>query len=262
MTGVPLVAGEGLVRLYTARGGRRVQALRGVSLAVYPGESVAVVGESGSGKSTLVRLLAALERPDGGRVLWDGADVARLSTTAVRQERRHVQVIFQDSLAAFNPRFRIGQIVGEPLANFPAAGRDEDAAVLALLDRAGLAPELVSRFPHELSGGQQQRVAIARALAPQPRLLLCDEPLSGLDVSVQAQMLQLLQQLRQENGLSLLFVTHNLALVPYVSDRVLVMQAGRVVEELPAQALDTASHPYARALLAAVPDLEDEITQR
>jgi ABC-type dipeptide/oligopeptide/nickel transport system ATPase subunit len=254
-----LITAERLVRRYRGHGGRHVTALDGVSLTVAPGESVAVVGESGSGKSTLVRCLAALERPDAGRVLWDGTDVWTLHADALRQRRRQVQLIFQDARASFNPRFTVAKIVAEPLANFERMRRATlQEQVAALLRRVELDPAVAVRYPHELSGGQLQRVAIARALALRPRLLLCDEPLSSLDVSIQAQMLSLLRDLRANQNLSLLFVTHNLALVPAICDRVLVMWAGQIVEELKAERLMQAQHPYTRALLAAVPDIEDE----
>lgn len=252
-----LIAAVGLVRRYRGPEGRQISALDGVTLEILPGESVAVVGESGSGKSTLVRCLAALERPDRGSVRWDGADVWALPPEALRQRRRHIQVIFQDSLASFNPRFTVAGIVGEPLKNFVQGRAGEPGSqVRALLRRVGLGEEFLDRFPHQLSGGQQQRVAIARALALRPRLLLCDEPLSGLDVSIQAEIRSLLRALRQEEGLSLLFVTHNLALVPSVADRVLVMHRGRVVEALSTSSLEQALDPYTRALLDAVPDVE------
>jgi len=263
MSDPPLIAAEGLVRVYGGRGARRIRALNDVTLAILPGESVAVVGESGSGKSTLVRCLVALERVDVGRVLWEGANVRSLSAAELRRRRQHVQVIFQDSLAAFNPRFTVAQVMREPLDNYvvqPSVSNGRDTAsndVYALLERVGLEPSLARRYPHELSGGQQQRVAIARALALRPKLLLCDEPLSSLDVSVQAQILTLLQDLRRQEGVSLLFVTHNLALVPYVSDRALVMQDGRIVEDLPSRRLEAAVNPYTRALLATVPDIDE-----
>ncbi len=255
----PIVSARDLVRQYRGRQGRLTTALDGVSLDVQVGESVAVVGESGSGKSTLVRCLAGLERPDSGRVCWDGADLASLSSGAARRQRVRLQVIFQDALDSFDPRFTVEAIIREPLDNFPDQTRLWDGprgAVAELLRRVRLDPALALRYPHQLSGGQQQRVAIARALALQPALLLCDEPLSGLDVMVQGQILALLRDLRRQERLALLFVTHNLAVVPEVAGRVLVVHHGRLVEELAADNLDGASHPYTRALLDAVPDLE------
>jgi|DewCreStandDraft_5_1066085.scaffolds.fasta_scaffold00112_139 ABC-type dipeptide/oligopeptide/nickel transport system ATPase subunit len=253
----PLIAARGLTKRYRGHGRRIVTALNGVDIHLLPGESVAIVGESGSGKSTLLRCLAALERPDQGCVHWEGAEVWSLTPEQRRQRRRVIQVVFQDALASFNPRFTVAEIVREPLENYEGAPRRVlDEQVITLLQRVGLAPELARRYPHELSGGQQQRVALARALALRPRLLLCDEPLSNLDVTIQAYLLALLRSLRWQERLSLLFVTHNLALVPAICDRVLVMLRGQIVEELPANRLTEAQHPYTRALLAAVPDID------
>ncbi|MER3419606.1 MAG: ABC transporter ATP-binding protein [Chloroflexota bacterium] len=253
----PLIAAHGLTKSYRGHGHRFVTALDGVNLHVLPNEGVAVVGESGSGKSTLLRCLAALERPDAGTVHWEGAEVWSLSAEQRRQHRRAIQLIFQDAFASFNPRFTVAEIVREPLENFAHAPRRVlNEQVSALLRRVGLAPELAERYPHELSGGQQQRVALARALALRPRVLLCDEPLSNLDVSVQAHLLTLLRELRRQEHLSLLFVTHNLALVPYLCDRVLVMFRGKIVEELSKNKLSAAQHPYTRNLIASVPDID------
>jgi len=258
----PLLAARGLVRRYPvdkgfwlSRGRRFVRAVDGVDLEVRRGETLAVVGESGCGKSTLARLLLRLERPDAGAVLLEGRDLAPLSERALRPLRRRLQIVFQDPYASLNPRLSVGALVGEPLLVHGLG----DAAfrrrrVAELLELVGLRPALAGRFPHELSGGQRQRVAIARALATGPDLLVGDEPVSALDVSVQAQVLNLLAELKARLGLTLLIITHDLAVVRQVAERVAVMYLGRVVETAPTdQLLAAPRHPYTRALLAAVP---------
>ncbi|MFI7534070.1 ABC transporter ATP-binding protein [Streptosporangium sp. NPDC049376] len=231
-------------------------ALAGVSLTVAPGEVVGVVGESGSGKTTLARCVAGLERPDAGTVLLDGidcSDYGRLSRTAVRQARRTAQMIFQDPYSTLNPARTIGATLAEALR---ADGRPATPGDVArLLESVGLSRDTAGTRPAGLSGGERQRVAIARAVAGEPRLLICDEPVSALDVSVQAQILALLAELRERLSMAMLFITHDLAVVRQVADRLYVLEAGRCVETGPVdQVLDAPSHPYTRTLLASVPD--------
>jgi oligopeptide transport system ATP-binding protein len=246
-----LLSVEGLWTTFKARGFRRpeIRAVAGVDLTVAAGETVGLVGESGSGKSTLARTIVGLERARRGRVTFDGTDVTRGWPPAAR---RHVQMVFQDPRSSLNPRMRIGDIVAEGLS-----GRSSrDGAVAALLEQVGVDPSLYGRRPAELSGGQCQRVAIARALAPRPRLLVCDEAVSALDVSVQAQILALLADLRAELGLTMLFISHDLGVVRQLADRVAVMYGGRIVEEGPAERVyEAPEHDYTRRLLASALDL-------
>ena len=241
----------------------RVRALEGLWLAVEPGETLALVGESGSGKSTAVRALLRLLEPDAGQVWWrrrDGSrvDLLALDGGALRALRPELGIVFQDPLSSLNPRLRVERALSEPLS---VHRRARDAAlgprVRALLEQVGLSGEVEERFPHELSGGQRQRVAIARALALEPRLLVCDEVASALDVSLTAQVLDLLDRLQRELALSLLFVSHDLGVVRHVADRVLFLYLGRPVEVGPAEALLAApAHPYARLLVESAPALE------
>ncbi|CAM5584197.1 ABC transporter ATP-binding protein [Streptomyces abikoensis] len=241
----------------TLRGGRRgaVQAVRGVSLRIGAGETLGLVGESGSGKSTTARVLAGLQRPTSGDVRFDGRDISRAAAgTRLRRElSRDVQLVFQDPYASLNPRRTVEEIVTTPLRVHTALGKEERRARAAeLLEQVGLHAGHLHRYPHEFSGGQRQRIGIARALALRPRLVIADEPVSALDVSVQAQVLNLLMDLRDELGLSLLFVSHDLAVVRHFCDRVAVMRAGRVVESGPRdEVFGDPKAPYTRELLAA-----------
>ena len=240
----------------------RLTAVSAVSLELYAGESLGVVGESGCGKSTLVRAALQLLRPTAGRVVWMGQALADLPKGALRALRRDLQIIFQDPLGSLDPRMTVGEIVGEPLrVHAPDLERGARAAqTAALLHRVGLAPQLASRYPHELSGGQCQRVGIARAMILEPRLLVCDEPVSALDVPTQQQIVTLLAQLKRESGMCLLFVSHNLALVRQLCERVLVLYLGRMMELAPSPGLYTGPrHPYTRELLAAVPIPDPDI---
>ncbi|WP_340115954.1 ATP-binding cassette domain-containing protein [Pelagibius sp. 7325] len=231
------------------------RALDDVSLTLAKGESLAVVGESGSGKSTLARSVLALEKPSAGRVIFLGRDVFALSMSELRALRRHAQMVFQDPYGSLDPRRKVGWIVAEPLDALEAVGRDERRARIAgALTSVGLRPGDADKFPHEFSGGQRQRIAIARALITRPDLIVADEAVSALDVSVQAQVLNLFMDLREQLGLSYLFISHDLAVVRQVADRVIVMRDGKIVEGGATEAVFRApQHPYTRALLEAVP---------
>jgi len=235
-----------------------VHAVDRVSLAVAPGEVVGLVGESGCGKSTLGRIVSHLLPPTSGTALHRGRDVASLTGTEARAAALAVQMIFQDPFASLNPRMRVRDIVGEaPLAHGLVSPQEVDAYVNDLLHRVGMDPSYRRRYPHQFSGGQRQRIGIARALAVKPELLVCDEPISALDVSIQAQVLNLFLQLRQELGLTYLFISHDLGVVRHIADRVAVMYLGRIVEECPTEELfGRPNHPYTQALLAAVPTLD------
>jgi len=251
---------DGLVKRFPVRDalGRRagaVHAVDGVSLRIAQGEVLAIVGESGCGKSTLGRLMLRLIEPDAGTVRFEGQDLGALSPAALRAKRREMQLIFQDPFASLDPRMTVEQAVAEPLRLHRIVPRaQERERVAELLSRVGLRPEHARRWPHEFSGGQRQRIAIARALASRPRLIVGDEPVSALDVSVQAQVVNLLSDLIRDLGLTFVLISHDLGVVRHIADRVAVMYLGRIVEEGPAEAVLTAPrHPYSRALLAAVP---------
>jgi oligopeptide/dipeptide ABC transporter ATP-binding protein len=256
----PLLAIEGLVKRYPVdRGPLRkpaaLLAVDGVSLSVTRGETLALVGESGSGKTTVARCLMRLAEPDAGRVAFDGVDVLALKGTALRAFRRRMQMVFQDPYGSLNPRMRVGSAVREPLEiHGLARGAEADERTVALFREVGLDPGYRKAFPHELSGGQRQRVGIARALAVEPEFLVLDEPVSALDVSVQAQVLALLRELQERRGLTYLFIAHDLAVVRQMANRVAVMYLGKIVEEGPAERLFAgALHPYTWSLLSAVP---------
>jgi ABC-type glutathione transport system ATPase component len=239
-------------------GGPPVEALREVSLRLEAGETVGLVGESGSGKSTLARALVGLATPSAGRILYDGADAARLRRAARERYCRQVQMIFQDATGSLNPRMTVGAMLTETLLVHRLLPKEADAgaAVAGLLAQVGLTPQVAAAYPRELSGGQCQRVSLARCLALAPRVLIADEPVSALDVSVQARVLNLLRAVRRERELALLFVTHDLAVARAICDRVYVLRQGRVVEQgTAAEVLERPRHPYTRALLAAVPDV-------
>lgn len=233
----------------------QVRAVDGVSLTLRAGETLGLVGESGCGKSTLCRAILQLTPPTSGSVRFQGQELVGMSRRDLRPIRRQMQMIFQDPYASLNPRKRIGQIIGDPMdLHGIASGAELRRRVQELLDRVGLRPEHFNRFPHEFSGGQRQRIGIARALALQPKLIIADEPVSALDVSVQAQIVNLLKDLQSELGLSYLFVAHDLGVVRHVSDRVAVMYLGKVVENSGTDVLyERPIHPYSNALLSAVP---------
>ena len=246
------VVGDGL--LWRER--LALHAVDGVDLAIAPGETVAVIGESGCGKTTLARVLAGLYPASAGSVLFEGEDLARLGRGGMRRFRRAVQMVFQDPFASLDPRMTVGSIVTEPLVIHGLGNRRERRHwVDDLLDAVGLSARDRERYPHEFSGGQRQRIGIARALALAPDLLIADEPVSALDVSIQSQILNLLRDLVGDRGLAMLFITHDLAVVDFIADRVAVMYLGVIVESGPrAAVLDTPRHPYTQALRVAVPE--------
>jgi peptide/nickel transport system ATP-binding protein len=236
-----------------------VHAVEGVTLDVLRGEALGVVGESGSGKTTLARMIVRLLRPTSGQILFDGKDIA--SDRALAEVRRDLQMVFQDPVSSLNPRRTIGDSIADPLR---VQGEDASRArVRELLELVGLDPDRIDRYPHEFSGGQRQRIGIARAIGLRPKLLVCDEPVSALDVSTQAQIIRLLASLRTEFDLTLVFVAHDLAVVRQVSDRVAVMSKGAVVELGETDSLyDNPTHPYTKSLLAAVPVLDPELARQ
>jgi oligopeptide transport system ATP-binding protein len=234
----------------------KLQAVGGVSFDLAPGECLGVVGESGSGKSTLARAIVGTVPSSAGKIVFEGRDLASLDEEARRVHRKDVQMIFQDPLAALNPRMTVADIIAEPLiTHFPATSKAEARARVAeLMERVGLLPNLMNRYPHEFSGGQCQRIGIARALILKPKLLLCDEPVSALDVSVRAQVVNLLKELQRDLGLSMIFIAHDLSVVKHISDRIVVMYLGRLMEQASSRTLTTRpQHPYTQALIASVP---------
>jgi oligopeptide transport system ATP-binding protein len=241
--------------LARSRGGA-IRAVDGVSLNLRRGETLGIVGESGCGKSTLAKLLVGLDRPNSGTITVRGQEMTRLRGTALRRARRNIQMVLQDPYTSLNPRMTVGDIVGEPYEIHPdvVPRRDRQRAVRELLDVVGLNPDHINRYPHQFSGGQRQRIGIARALALRPEIIVCDEPVSALDVSIQAQVINLLGRLQHDFGLSYVFIAHDLSVVRHISDRIAVMYLGKVVETGDDVAIyDRPTHPYTQALLSAVP---------
>ncbi|WP_313693765.1 ABC transporter ATP-binding protein [Achromobacter mucicolens] len=256
-TAVPMLEVIGLKKHFpvdSRRGAKVLRAVDGISLSVPRGQTLSLVGESGCGKSTTGKCLIRLTDPTEGRILLEGEDLAKMNSSQLRAMRRRMQFIFQDPFSSMNPRMRVRDIIGEPLRNF---GHDREAIrerVSQLLARVSLRPDAADKYPHEFSGGQRQRIVIARALALDPGLIVCDEPVSALDVSVQAQVINLLMDLQRDLGLTYVFISHDLSVVRHISHRVAVMYLGKIVEIGTRDAIfDRPAHPYTRALLAAVP---------
>jgi oligopeptide transport system ATP-binding protein len=257
----PLLEVKDLKKYFPIKGGifsktiGYVQAVDGISFALYPGETVGLVGESGCGKSTAARAILRLIEPTGGEVSFEGQDILKLGKKPMRALRRQMQIIFQDPYASLNPRMTVASIVGEPLEIHKIAkGRQKQERVASILEKVGLRPEHMRRYPHEFSGGQRQRIGIARALALNPKLIIGDEPVSALDVSIQAQVINLLEDLQKEFNLTYLIIAHDLSVVEHISNRVAVMYLGKIVELATDRELyRNPSHPYTEALLSAVP---------
>ena len=265
-----LVMTENLVKEFPAGseglfGGRKltVKAVDGVSISIPPGQTLGLVGESGSGKSTFGRLILRLIEPTRGRILFDGRELSKLGRSELRQLRRQMQIVFQDPYASLNPRMRVGAIVGEGIVIHKLArGREKQERLVELLKMVGLEADALSRYPHEFSGGQRQRIGIARALAVNPRFLVLDEPVSALDVSIQAQIINLLQDLQEQLKLTYLFIAHDLRVVEHISQRVAIMYLGKIVEVgTSEQIYSNPRHPYTRALLSAIPSIDPSAKQ-
>ena len=265
MTGDVLLQADDVAKYFPLRRrGPQVRAVDGVSLTVHRGETLGLVGETGCGKSTLARCLTRLTDLSRGTIVFAGRDITRLSRHQLAPVRRDLQMIFQDPYGSLNPRRRVGSIIGDPFAiHGVAEGRDRQRRVQELMERVGLNPEHFNRYPAEFSGGQRQRIGVARAIALRPKLIVCDEPVSALDVSIQAQVINLLDDLQDELGLAYVFISHDLSVVRHVSDRVAVMYLGQIVETAPARQLyEQPRHPYTAALLSAAPVADPDLADR
>ncbi len=243
----------------------KLVAVNNVSFTLNEGETLGIVGESGCGKSTLGRTILRLIEPSAGRVVWQGRNLPELSDEEMRRVRQHMQIIFQDPIASLDPRMTVGDIIGEPLTVFePGLTKAQRLdRVREIMSSVGLARDMVNRYPHEFSGGQAQRIGIARAIVTKPKLVICDEPVSALDVSIQAQIINLLDKLRADFGLTLIFISHDLSVVRLISDRILVLYLGRVVESGPCDAVFTnPQHPYTKALLSAAPIPDPKVARQ
>jgi oligopeptide transport system ATP-binding protein len=251
----PLLRVVNVAKHFSAGGHGVVKAVDGVSFDIMAGETVGLVGESGCGKSTLGRVISQLIPATAGEVILDGVDITKMRGEKLRQQRKELQMIFQDPYASLDPRMTVGDIIAEPLVNFNMIrGKAKDARVQELLRTVGLNPYFNNRYPHEFSGGQRQRIGIARALALNPKVIICDEPVSALDVSIQAQIINLLEDLQREFHLTYLFIAHDLSVVRHISNRVMVMYLGRICEVAPSEDLyRSQDHPYTRALLSSIP---------
>lgn len=254
----------GRKKIFTGGAPAVVKAVDGVSFDLKPGETLGLVGESGCGKSTLGRAILRLLPLKGGRTVWLGQDLSKIDADAMRSLRREMQIIFQDPLASLNPRMTVGQIIAEPLTTFQPnlSAQEVKERVKAMMAKVGLLPNQVNRYPHEFSGGQCQRIGIARAIINNPKLIVCDEPVSALDVSIQAQIVNLLMDLQKEMGMSLIFISHNLAIVRHISHRIMVLYLGKVMEIADRDSLYmNPLHPYTQALNSAVPVPDPEVEQ-
>ena len=267
MSAEPILSVKDLKVHFPVRGGvfgakRALKAVDGVSFDVFAGETLGIVGESGSGKSTIGRAVLQLTKPTAGRVAWLGKDIAGFSRAKMKPHRREMQIVFQDPLASLNPRMTAGDIIAEPLDTFePGLSTDErKKRVQEIMAQVGLLPEMINRYPHEFSGGQNQRIGIARAMILKPKLIVADEPVSSLDVSIRAQIINLLADLQKSTGVALIFISHDLAVVRHVSHRVLVLYLGKVMELADGHELLTKPrHPYTQALLSAAPVPDPEV---
>ncbi|CAN5293008.1 dipeptide ABC transporter ATP-binding protein [soil metagenome] len=260
----PLLEVSELSKTYAGRGGAEVRALDAVSFTLGQGEVLGIVGESGCGKSTLGHAVVRLIDPTSGRIRFDGVDITTLDRRSLKRRRRDFQIVFQDPFGSLNPRHKVGEIIREPL-DIHGVGTNQERArrVTELVATVGLPAGAINRYPHDFSGGQRQRIAIARALALSPKLIVADEPVSSLDVSVQSQIINLVAELRREFGLSILFISHDLSVVRHVSDRMAVMYLGRIVEIGPAgEIMDMPMHPYTVALLSAIPKVRSRGERR
>ena len=260
----PILEVKHVTRRFPAAGGREVLANNDINLAFFRGETLGIVGESGCGKSTLLRMLLSLDQPTEGEILFDGKDISALKGEALRQHRRHIQMVFQDPSLAFNPKMKVMDIICEPLLNFGLIKPSEKLETAGkYLEMVELPKEFALRYPHNMSGGQRQRVGIARAIALEPEVIMCDEATSALDVSVQKTVVELLVKLQKEHNIAIGFVCHDMALVSQLSHRVAVMYLGNIVEVLPAKEVAKgAKHPYTQALLGAIFDLNMDFSQK